>query len=275
MWAKNFRRSRSKYCLLHLVLAFGCFFALPIDAHDVWITVLDEPTGTRRAVINHGHPGDRKVPDPDKLFELEVLTPPHASTSLLDKVQSLHLEEIPVLLTEPLPPVPASGLWLTAQYDNGYWVKSRHGHRNTSKRQIPDAEESLSSMKYAKAFLFGSQTDADFYHMVVGHRLEIIPLQNPSSLVAGQSISVLVQFEGKPLPDASVENGDGLTPVEEAAIPRYQTNRFGIAQLLIRNDGPQLFVVDHRIPSVHPDLVSTELYNATLSFEVRNSKLAQ
>lgn len=243
---------------------------LPIaaSAHDVWLTVLDQPTGTRRAVINHGHPGDRKIPDPDKLFELDVLAGNDRIESLLGHVETGSVGDIAVLISDPLPPVPDGGMWLTAQYDNGYWVKTRHGYRNTSKRQVPDAEESLWSIKYAKAFLDQGPAESDLYRTPVGQRLELIPLTHPSTLRAGESLSLLVQFNGQPLPGASVEYGDGLTPVKEEAIPQYETDQAGIASVIIQKPGPQLLVVDHKTASANPDLAQYELHNATLSFYV-------
>ena len=243
------------------------FFAGPIGAHDVWITTVHEGPNSIRAVVHHGHPGDRKTPDPDKLFELIVQRGQQPPQSLLPGIKSTLQNGLPVLMTDPLALANEAGLVIfAARYDNGYWVKMSHGHRNTSKRQVPDAEDSLYSMKFAKALLqIGSET-TDVYQRKVGHRLELVPLSNPFVSQLGDNLKIQVYFDGKPLPGSEVENGDGITPMEEKDIPRYRTDQHGIAVIPITRRGLHLFVVDHRESSLHPDLAGRELYNATLSF---------
>jgi nickel transport protein len=204
--------------------------------------------------------------DPDKLFEFNAISG-HQHQSLLSGLTRAVENSIPVLMTEPLAIEREMDiLMLVARYDNGYWVKTSHEHRNTSKLHVPDAEDSLSSMKYAKALIeIGSESSA-LYEKAVGHRLELIPLSNPFSLKPGDALKIRVQFDGKPLAGVSVEIGDGETPMEETQIPRYPTDELGIAAVPMSKSGLQLIVVDYRVASSHPDLAALELHNATLSF---------
>ncbi len=99
--------------------------------------------------------------------------------------------------------------------------------------------------------------------------MELVTLTNPFSLKVNDIFKVRVYFDGKPLSAAEVEHGDGLTPMAEQDIPRFITDEQGIASIPMVKSGPQLLVVDYRIPSIHPDLATTELYNTTLSFVMR------
>ena len=245
----------------------GLFAAVSATAHDVWITIVPEREGTIRALVHHGHPGDPKTPDPDKLFELMVQGSRQPPQSLLPGITRTLQDGLPVLVTDPVALSNETGLViLAARYDNGYWVKTPFGHRNTSKRQVSDAEDSLYSMKFAKALLqVGSET-TDAYQRKIGHRLELVPLSNPFASKLGDELKVQVYFDGKPLPGSEVESGDGVTPMEEKDIPRYRTDRQGIATIPMTRRGAHLFVVDHLESSIHPDLAVRELYNATLSF---------
>ncbi len=241
--------------------------ASQVDAHDVWITTMQDTPATFQAIVHHGHPGDRKTPDPDKLFEFDIFGSAQPQLSLLPGItRSVH-RNIPILITEPLSvAAKADTILLAARYDNGFWVKTAHGHRNTSKLQVPDTAESLSSMKYAKALLQTRPPASELYRQVIGHRLELVPLSNPFAVKPGESLSVKVYFDGKPLSGVSVEVGDGVTPMAENDITRYKTDEQGIAAILLGKVGPQLIVVDYLVPAAHPELAAHDLHNATLSF---------
>jgi uncharacterized GH25 family protein len=254
-------------CRSALIFASALTIACPVSAHDVWITVDHDLTGNLRAIVHHGHPGDRKTPDPDKLFEFNVLADSQAARSLLPGIKSGFQGGIPVLITEPVT-IESGFVLLAARYDNGYWVKTPYGHRNTSKRQMPDSQDSLYSMKFAKALFSANHAASHAYGTVIGHRLEIVPLSDPFLAQPGDILKVRVHFDGTPLSGVGVEAGDGVTPMEEKDIPRYQTDKEGIAAVKIAKEGPQLLVVDYILSSIHPDLATRELYNATLSFEL-------
>ena len=245
----------------------GLVIAVSANAHDVWITIVPEREGTIRALVHHGHPGDRKNPDADKLFQFTVEGNRGPSRSLLSGIKPTLYGGFPVLKTASFTLAGETGIIiLAANYDNGYWVKTADGHRNTSRRQIPDAEDSLYSMKFAKAMVQIGPSTSDSFRRAVGHQLELVPLMNPFSTRPGTTLKVQVYFDGKPLAGVDVERGDGMTPMVENDIPRYTTDAEGVATIPITKLGPQLLVVDHILPSTHQDLVARELYNATLSF---------
>ena len=227
-WQRDKRYDGYKINRLGL-LSVLCFVpVLPqAEAHDVWITTVQEGAALR-AIVHHGHPDDRKMPERDKLFEFNAIGSRRHQQSLLSGITRAVQNGMPVLMTEPLTMAEMDSLMVVARYDNGYWVKTSHGHRNTSKLHVPDAEDSLSSMKYAKALIeIGSESSA-LYEKAVGHRFELIPLSNPFSLKPGDALKIRVQFDGKPLAGVSVEIGDGETPMEETQIPRYQPMSSGL-----------------------------------------------
>ena len=253
-------------CMAVLIFGSVLVVACPVDAHDVWVTVDQNQTGNLRAMVHHGHPGDRKTPDPDKLFEFDAIGSDHTRRSLLPEIQSVRQANIPILITAPLPVSQESVLLLAAQYDNGYWVETFRGFRNTSRRQVPSAKTSLSSMKFAKALVLVRAGESELYRARVGHRLELVSLNDPFSVQPGEAMKVSVYFEGKPLVGAEVESTDGLTPMDEKEIPRYRTDAQGIAAIPLTRRGPYLLVVDHEVAPAQPELAAKDRYNATLSF---------
>lgn len=216
---------RTGYLAVFSILLSSSVLGPGADAHDVWITTKQDREGTLSAQVQRGHPGDRKTPDADKLLELNVLDRDQQTISLLLGITTTSLDGMPVLLTQPISQSSEGGIvLLSARYDNGYWVKTSSGYRNTSKRQVAGAEDSLYSMKFAKAVVHIGSGASDLYRLVVGHRLELVPLNNPFLLKPGETLSIQVYFDGKPLPGSEIECGDGLTPMKEQDIPRYRTD---------------------------------------------------
>ena len=256
-----------RVCILQAMLG-GVGLAGAGQAHDVWITFLPGVHGILLPVINHGHPGDRKAPDPDKLYQLRVIAPSGPGETVPPTGRSQTLDGVPVLLMAPIETKGQSGTWIvTARYDNGYWVKTAHGYRNTSKLEFPNVLESVHSMKLAKALIFAGAS-ADVSDRAVGHRLELVSLDDPFALSIGDMLHVRVLFEGKPMKGLGLEIGDGVTPRKEEAIPRYHTNADGIAALPIGRFGLQVITVDYKGPSRNPALADADLLVATLSFVI-------
>jgi nickel transport protein len=231
-------------------------------AHDVWLTLAGD-AGSRRVVVNYGHPGDRPPTMPDKVLEL-VAIGSDRTTSLLPGIAPVQEDGIPVVVSQPF--ADNGPLLLAARYDNGFWIKRSDGlYRNATRRLAPDAMESLWSSKFAKAL---SGPDAPWQE-VLGHDLEIVPLSDPDKVTTGQALRLKVLFQGKPLPRAEVERGDGVTAVPESDIPRFVTDAEGIASIPIVKSGPHLLVIDHRVtPSATPDQANTDLFAATLWFSI-------
>lgn len=250
---------------LTLAGAFAGALAGSAAAHDIWLTTEASLKGAR-VVVNHGHPGDRIPPEADKVIELDAATAA-GKTALVGMLKPGASSGFPVLTA--MAPQPTAPTLYAARYDNGFWVKLPDGtYRNTNKRWASAATDSLWSMKFAK-LITGAKAP---WSTVVGHELELVPLTDPVATEPGESLQIRVLFRGAPLADAKVERGDGRTAMAEDAIPRFTTDKDGVATIPIEQAGPQLLVVDHRVtpPSV-PELSAADLYNATLAFDLPGS----
>lgn len=227
------------------------------SAHDIWIT-LAGPSGARRAVVNYGHPYDREPTVADKIIDIFAIT--------FDRQQSLvnglsFKREGPWFVVETRPFHDDGHTLLAVRYDNGYWIKTADGYRNATKREVPDALDSLWSMKFGKA-LTGPGAP---WAKVLGHDLEIVPLSDPFTVGVGQTLRVRVLFRGKPLAGGKVERADAITPVPEDQIPRFTTDGDGVAAIPIVKPGPTQLAIDYNVTqSATPDLAATDMFNATL-----------
>jgi nickel transport protein len=230
------------------------------SAHDVWLTTAG-PAVARRVIVNYGHPNDRPPAVADKVLDLVAITR-DGKVSLLTGLAPSYIKA--TLVAQSRPFADSGRTLLAARYDNGYWVKIADNlYRNVSKRMAPDAIDSLWSAKFAKA-VTGPGAPWD---MALGHELEIVPLTDPAVARVGESLQVRVLFRGQPLAGAEVERGDGVTPMNEADIPRFKTDGDGIATIPIVKWGPTLLVIDHRVaPSGTPEIAAADLFNSTFAF---------
>lgn len=248
-----------KLIVLAIVLAAAVGAA---QAHDIWITV-DGPSGERRAIVNYGHPHDRPPTVADKIVEFTAFTGKER-VSLAVGLSHTQLGSAIVVASKPFDD--AGHALVAVTYDNGYWVKTTRGSfYNATRRIVPDAVDSIWSGKFAKAVTGAGSPWAT----VIGTPLELLPLADPAAQKPGDSLPVRVLFKGQPLANVAVERTDGVTPIKEEDIPRFATDKDGVAQVPVVSAGLQLLALDYKVsPSETPGLAQTDLYNATLSFTV-------
>ncbi|GJD47563.1 hypothetical protein OPKNFCMD_0271 [Methylobacterium crusticola] len=230
-------------------------------AHDLWLTLSNAEAGPQ-VRVNFGHPGQRRTPNLPKVLDLAAETP-EGSTDLRPALKPA-AADVPPALVAALPTKPARTL-VAARYDAGYWVTLRDGgRRNASRRVAPDAREARWAMKFAKA-AFGPAAP---WQKVVGHTLEIVPLEVPAA-TAG-AIRVRVLFRGAPLPGAALIYGEGTTDHPgESRLPVYTTDAEGVATVPIRKAGAQVVTVSQTVsPSATPMLADEDVYTASFAFRL-------
>ena len=231
-------------------------------AHDLWIVATGDGPQLR-AEMNFGDPGKRDPLILQRLLDLNLVTATGTTLMREGNLEPRQIGERPVLLSEPFM-APATPAVLTARYDNGYWVKTPGGMRNTSKRLYPGATESLWSTKMAKTLL-----GPGAYHIVVGHDLELLALDDPFALKSGQPLRVSILLHGMPLTDAEVRVEDGTTLVADKDVPVYHAGADGVASIPIERRGPYVLAVEYRTEGRDPELAASDQYDATLAFWLR------
>lgn len=104
------------------------------------------------------------------------------------------------------------------------------------------------------------------WRSTVGQTLEIVPLDNPLTARAGDSLRVLLLLESSPLEDAPIWifGAEGEDIRSEIAY----TNRYGIASLTIPAPGSVLIRTVHVRPVEGDELIDLESFWAALTFPV-------
>ncbi|MGY2047582.1 DUF4198 domain-containing protein [Methylobacterium sp. JK268] len=254
-WIRSPRRLTAAVAMATAVLS-----GAPARAHDLWLTLSTPETGPQ-VRVNFGSPRQRLAPSAEKVVDLQAITA-EESVGLRAGLKPSP-PDVPPALLAALPTKPARTL-VAARYDSGFWVTLGDGTRlNTSRRLAPDAADARWAIRFAKA-AFGAAAP---WLSVLGHTLEIVPLEVPSP-TAG-AIRVRILFRGAPLPGAAVLYGEGNADLDTPEAPHVTTDAEGVATVPIRRAGAQLITARHSVsPSAAPGLADRDEFTATFAFRL-------
>ena len=93
---------------------------------------------------------------------------------------------------------------LIANLKSGFLSITAHGHKLGSKKDVTDVVSCFQYIMNAKG-LIGVGGKNDGFSKESGEPLEIVPLKDPTSVKAGDTLPVKVMFQGKPLAKAKVQ----------------------------------------------------------------------
>lgn len=120
--------------------------------------------------------------------------------------------------------------------------------------------------RFAKVLLqAGSKTD-DTYRKKVGARLEVVPLQNPYTLLKGDYLQCQVLFEGKLAPHQMVKVWNKVTG--RTFLQNIYTEKDGTIKFPINAVGPWMVSTVKMIPSEKPEANWRSMW-ASLTFGIQ------
>jgi nickel transport protein len=213
------------------------------SAHD--LVLIPEPSGD--LTVRFGHPGDWQPASVDRLLGLQMdgaaVAGRKGAATLRTQGKNLVASKVASQSQAHL---------VNASYDNGLWVTvpdaaGKPVYFNTSKAMLPQATTSMAALKFAKG-LYATSGDTAVFKREVNHLIELIPQRNPADVKPGQSLSVLVKFNGVPLANAGVELTDSATKTTKGQA-KFTTDAQGMASVPIRRGGLNVISVDHEQPN--------------------------
>lgn len=172
--------------ILFLVMAH------PASAHFPWVSLSDYTlnNGAKlKGTIGWGHhyPTDGFLKKDD--LQSLTLIGPSKDTPAIAFTSELELATAEGVSTE-------GGYIVAAERKPGFYTKTTNGHKSASKQGLEGVIScSHSSMAMKAVANMGKPGNVS---AVVGHPLEIIPLDNPANLKVGDYLHLQVLFNGKP-----------------------------------------------------------------------------
>ncbi len=130
-----------------------------------------------------------------------------------------------------------------------------------------DAYESF--VRCAKSLIqTGPVIETDLFATKLGYTLELIPKNNPYALAPGDTLTIELLYQDKPLANRRVR---AFTSDQPDITIDVLTNAQGIAQLTLPHAGEWLIKSVHLVPFEDLPPVEWESYWASLTFEMRKS----
>jgi nickel transport protein len=248
-----------------LVFVMTLMFVWPMkaQAHIFWLLADQAVPEVGKAVqveIGFGHkfPKDEEI-KAERLQFIKVFGPDGKEINL-KKVSTTQYEFVP----------PAVGSYVvSAQMVPGFVTRTPQGMKMQSKKGIPDANLCF-RFDFATKTLVNSGNNPKGFDQSVKSSLEVIPLQNPASLKAGEELPVRVFFQGKPLADAGIKaTNDSWNDPKEPFALKAKTDAKGEYRLKLDKPGRWLVIASHKTPYHDQSECDDNMYQGSLTFEVK------
>ncbi|MFQ6082327.1 MAG: DUF4198 domain-containing protein [Candidatus Aminicenantia bacterium] len=230
---------KKKIFMIGLIIMGILFIYQVISAHSLWISVENyklKPGEKTSYFIGFGH---RYLSREERVVNLK---------------ENYQLRFKDVMFIDPdgekVSLIPSKGTGKISGEKEGTYILTVKYERKANEPYGP-------SGKYAKAIIQVGNKDKGF-SQVCGHRIELIPLENPAKIKPGDSLPVRVLFEGKPISTFIYATYANFKPEKDAFPSMVKSNQQGIAEIKITQKGEWMIFVSHKVD-----------YSAVLTFEVK------
>lgn len=146
------------------------------------------------------------------------------------------------------------------------WSKTTTGWKQEGKKKLTGVISSGKYEKFSKALVTAS-VDNNMLFQPVGHRLELIPLDDPATFQQGGKLRFQVLFEGRPIATEVFATYDGFSSQPNTYAYYSNSDEAGKVTVKIGHQGVWMVRVQHEVDSVMEDY-DKEVLRAVLLFNV-------
>jgi len=249
-----------------LAPAVGIFFALlllgvatPALAHYPWITVSEDAEGGTAFRLGFGHvfPDDGPLAV-DRLEGIRVIGADGSVKDLLLEDREFHA----------LPGAADGARLIVAEGAPGFWSRTFEGGRPASRAQYPDAFSCTQTVNVMKAVAGHGPGEAWRHRQ--GHALELMPMNDPAVLRAGDPLTIQVLWQGEPWVGQVRATYAGHARDGDASDALVlDTDEQGRARFVPAVAADWLVVVHASEEFPDPEVCDRRSHTATLTFRVR------
>ncbi|MDD2583280.1 MAG: DUF4198 domain-containing protein [Desulfuromonadaceae bacterium] len=266
----------SRFTRIFTVLAAAILLPCLASAHTLWVNATDyAPNYTKKmgarskCYIGFGHryPVDDFMSS-ERVSEYALIS--NGAKSVITPASTIGFMETDLRFQQP-------GFYMISVVTKPGFVTMYQENGATQRKPVPktgikDVQMSKYFESYAKSLIVAGEPAGNDFQTPVGHRLEIIPLQNPHSLKGDGSSSIQLKllFNGQPLANSTIHAMYSGYASKESYPYEVKTDQNGIATLKLTHRGPWLIKANHTLPA--PKEMQEQCddldYTATLTFEI-------
>lgn len=246
-------------CIFLVVLLLA---AVPAHAHFPWVNLTDynpEKGSNLKFTLGWGHhyPIDGFLKK-DNIETLTIISPERKKQTV-EYTSEVEMQSGNTLSTD--------GVYIVAAVRKaGYYTKTAQGGVSEPKTGLKNVLRCSYSHMCMKAIAsVGKEGKAD---KVVGHPIEIIALENPAKLRAGNYMPIQVLVNGKPYSGNVFATYVGFSTEANTFAYATTADKKGHARIRILQPGIWLIKVSHEVPYSDISKCDVESYVATLTFAV-------
>ncbi len=235
------------------------------QAHDFWVNPKAPSGNVVEAELGYGH----DFPNPEAIAE--------DRTGLFEPLTLVTSEGVVDLKQEGAnysfkaeKELKKGSYLISGVYRPTFWSKGPDGWSQTNRKQRPDATYCEEAAMFAKGvFNVDGAADDELVTKPLGHRLEIVPLKNPSKVKVGETLPVQVLFDGNPLKMAEVSaTFAGFSANKEHKAFYGRADLKGIIELVPLKEGYWFAKVTHKYDFEDKSLCDEVVLVATLTFNI-------
>lgn len=147
------------------------------------------------------------------------------------------------------------------------WTNTTEGWKQASKKGLNNVVSSGKYEKFCKTLVTIGTPD-DGYKKIVGHDLEIVPVDNPATLRAGDEGRFQVLYKGAPLSSAVYGTYDGFSSQPNTWAYLGETDGKGLAHVKLHHEGCWMVRVENKINKPTQDY-DVHVIRSVLIFDVK------
>ncbi len=146
------------------------------------------------------------------------------------------------------------------------WSQTTQGWKQAGKKELQGVISSGKYEKFCKTLINVGKAD-DGYKKVIGHKLEIVPVSDPSEAVVGKYLTFRIIYDGKPLSAGVYATYDGFSSNPNTYCYFTEANEEGMAKVKITHPGVWMVRTEQKSKEVTEDY-DEHLIRAVLVFGV-------
>lgn len=264
------KKMTDKKFIRMLFVAF-LFSIVPVglsQAHDTWINMqnyrLNQSDPAVLSVTNaHSFliPGKELLPS-DQVDKVLFLSPDGKEIPSIPEGNEKYKSNLPFKADGSYLAVVKKKVMFSSKTVDGY-------QRGKNKKDLKDVIECSHSEKYAKALFTVGAAGGDVYSKVLGHPMEIVPLQDPAKLKKDDLLMVRVLIQGKPARTTLFGTYAGFSNESNTFAYTTSTDKDGIAKIRMLKEGIWLLIARQDFAYPDPTVCDKQSYAASLTFQVR------